>query len=252
MTRASVRACQARRPPGDESEWRMATELLDHLRGKLIVSCQAGPDEPLHGASIMAAMARAAQAGGAAAIRANGPDDIRAIRAAVALPIIGIYKRDYPDSEVYITPTQADAEAVASAGADMIALDGTPRPRPGGLRLDDLIRYIHDSLRLPVMADISCLEDARCAQQAGADVLATTLSGYTAHGRPARPGPDLDLIGELAQQTRLPVIAEGRFFDPAQVADALARGALAVVVGGAITRPQEITRRFIQALAQRG
>ncbi len=227
-------------------------ELLDQLRGRLIVSCQAGPDEPLHGASIMAALAKAAQAGGAAAIRANGPDDIRAIHAAVALPVIGIYKRQYPGSPVYITPTRADAAAVAQAGARMIALDGTPRPRPDDLRLADLIGYVHDRLGVPVMADISCLDDARGAQQAGADVLATTLAGYTEHGRPARPGPDLDLISELVQDTRLPVIAEGRFFDPAQAAEALARGALAVVVGGAITRPQEITRRFAQALQQRG
>lgn len=226
------------------------TQFLDNLRGKLIVSCQAGPDEPLHGASMMAAMARAAEIGGAAAIRANGPADIRAIRAAVALPVIGIYKRQYPDSDVYITPTRADAEAIGRAGAHMIALDGTPRQRPDGDTLPALIGYVHDALGLPVMADVSCLEDGIIAQRAGADVLATTLAGYTAHGRPALPGPDLDFISELAASTPLPVIAEGRFFEPAQVAEALARGALAVVVGAAITRPQEITRRFVQALGR--
>lgn len=224
------------------------TALLETLRGRLIVSCQAGPDEPLHGAHIMAAMARAAEMGGAAAIRANGPDDIRAIRAAVALPVIGIYKRLYAGSDVYITPTRADAAAVARAGAHMIALDGTPRPRPGGETLPTLVDYVHGALGLPVMADVSCLEDALYAQQAGADVLATTLAGYTAHGRPALAGPDLAFVSELAASAALPVIAEGRFHEPAQAAEALARGALAVVVGGAITRPQEITRRFAQAL----
>ena len=222
-------------------------DLINSLRGRLIVSCQATADEPLHGAIYMAAMARAAAVGGASAIRANGPEDIVAIRAAVDLPILGIYKQQHANSEVYITPTFKSARQVAQAGADLIALDGTPLPRPGGERLAGLIERIHTELGLPVMADLSCWADAEVAAAAGADVLATTLSGYTRHGRPALPGPDLELIAELAAHFALPVIAEGRFFTPDEVTAAFARGAHAVVIGTAITRPQEITRRFVAA-----
>lgn len=221
--------------------------ILDSLKGQLIVSCQAEPHEPLYGEQFMAAMARAAQIGGAAAIRANGPDDIAAIRKAVDLPVMGIHKQKVPGSEVYITPDFAAAQRVVRAGAAIIALDGTPRPRPGGETLSALIARIHDELQTPVMADISCLEDALGAQAAGADWIGTTLAGYTAHGRPALPGPDLDLITMLVAQLDQPVIAEGRFTEPAQVAQAFQRGAFAVVVGGAITRPHDITRRFVSA-----
>lgn len=222
-------------------------DLLNGLQGQIIISCQAAPDEPLHGAQFMAAMARAAAVGGAAGIRANGAADIAAICATVTLPVIGINKQDYPDSEVYITPTFADALSVVEAGAKIVALDGTNRPRPNGETLPDIIRRIHDELHALVMVDLSCMEDAVFADAAGADLLGTTLSGYTAHGRPALEGPDLDFINELARAFRKPVIAEGRFNDPAQVAEAFARGAFAVVIGGAVTRPHEITRRFVAA-----
>jgi putative N-acetylmannosamine-6-phosphate epimerase len=222
---------------------------IDNLRGKLIVSCQALPEEPLHGAIFMAAMAKAAALGGAVGIRANGEADITAIREVVALPIIGIRKRKIAGTEIYITPEFADAQAVVRAGADLVALDGTNRPRPPGEpSLADLIARIHDELRVPVMADCSCMADAEHAAAAGADILATTLSGYTSHGHPPIDGPDLALINALADIFSLPVIAEGRFYRPEHVAEALARGAFAVVVGGAITRPHEITRRFVEAL----
>jgi N-acylglucosamine-6-phosphate 2-epimerase len=226
-----------------------STVMLDFesLRGHIIVSCQAGPDEPLHGAIYMAAMARAAAIGGAAGIRANGADDVAAICADVSLPVIGINKRSYPGSEVYITPTFEDAHCVVLAGAKIIALDATPRPRPSGVTLAQLVEKIHQELQVPVMADLSCLDDALAAEAAGVDFLGTTLSGYTAHGRSALPGPDLDFITELVHSTHKPVIAEGRFAEPHQVAEAFARGAYAVVVGGAITRPQDITRRFADA-----
>src|SRR3954471_260738 len=128
-------------------------EILDSLKGQLIVSCQAGPDEPLHGAVYMAAMARAAKIGGAAAIRANGSDDIAAIRTAVDLPILGINKLKITGTDVYITPDFASAEAVVRAGAHMVALDGTARPRPNGETLGTLIARIHNELHVPVMAD---------------------------------------------------------------------------------------------------
>ncbi len=222
--------------------------LVESLRRKLIVSCQAAPEEPLHGPLYMAAMARAAAIGGAAGIRANGVEDIAAIHADVSLPIIGINKRKVSGFEVFITPDFEDARQIVEAGAQLVALDGTAGPRPGGESLADLIARIHAEFNVPVMADCSSVEDGLYAEAAGADILATTLSGYTSHGRPALPGPDLDFISELAAQVRQPVIAEGRFYEPAQVSEAFRRGALAVVVGGAITRPQEITRRFVSAL----
>jgi N-acylglucosamine-6-phosphate 2-epimerase len=223
--------------------------VIDKLRGRLIVSCQALPEEPLHGPIFMAAMAKAAALGGAGGIRANGETDIAAIRQVVTLPILGIRKRKVSGTEIYITPEFADAQAVVRAGADLVALDGTIRPRPlSEPSLPQLIARIHDELRVPVMADCSCMADAEASAVAGADLLATTLSGYTDHGRPPCEGPDLDLIHALAERFSLPIIAEGRFYRPEQVAEAFARGAFAVVVGSAITRPHEITRRFVEAI----
>jgi putative N-acetylmannosamine-6-phosphate epimerase len=222
--------------------------MIAGLQGKLIVSCQATPEEPLHGTHFMAAMAQAARMGGAGGIRANGVDDIAAIRQVVDLPIIGINKRHVDGSDVYITPAFEDAAGVVRAGAHLVALDGTARARPDALLLTDLIARIHDDLNVPVMADCSCMEDAATSASAGADILATTLSGYTAHGNLPQEGPDLELVSQLVARFSLPVIAEGRFSTPQQVGEAFARGAYAVVVGGAITRPQEITRRFVRAL----
>lgn len=214
----------------------------------VIVSCQAYEGEPLFGAQIMAAMARAALEGGAVGIRANSPIDIAAIRAVTDRPIIGLYKLYTPPLSVYITPTRAAAAALAHAGCDMIAVDATARPRPNNETLAQLIRYIQHELRKPVMADVSCMADAELAQSLGADVLGTTLAGYTEHGRPALEGPDLDFLDALVRQSTVPVVAEGRYREPAQVARAFALGAHAVVIGGAITRPQDITRRFVHAV----
>lgn len=222
--------------------------LIESLSGKLIVSCQALPDEPLYGPIYMAAMARAAALGGAGGIRANGADNIAAIRAAVSLPILGINKRRVKGFEVFITPDYDDARLVVEAGADLVALDGSPGARPGGEALADIIEHIHVELNVPVMADCSCLEDGLYAEAAGADIIATTLSGYTRHGRPAQPGPDLDLVSELVQRVQKPVIAEGRFQNSQEIAEAFERGVFAVVVGTAITRPSEITKRFVAAL----
>jgi N-acylglucosamine-6-phosphate 2-epimerase len=222
-------------------------QIVASIRGGLIVSCQALEDEPLHGADIMARMALAAQQGGAVGIRANSPPDIRAIRAAVPLPLIGIYKDG--DAGVYITPTFWHAQAVAEAGADMIALDATGRPRPDGSLLLDIIRRIHAELGKPVLADISTLEEAEAAQAAGADMVATTLAGYTPYSA-RQDGPNFDLITALAGRMQVPVIGEGRISTPEDALRALRCGALAVVVGGAITRPQTITARFVSHLRQ--
>jgi N-acylglucosamine-6-phosphate 2-epimerase len=224
--------------------------VLESLKHRLIVSCQAQPGEPLYGAAFMAAMACSAEIGGAAAIRANGPDDIAAICSVTKLPVLGIYKRRRPDFEVYITPTFEDAAIVVQAGAQIVAVDGTLRLRPNDETLATLIGRIHEELHVPVMADISCVEDALASEEAGADWIGTTLAGYTTHGRPKTPGPDLDLISILAERINNPIIAEGRISEPAQVAEAFERGAYAVVIGTAITRPQDITRRFVAAVPQ--
>jgi N-acylglucosamine-6-phosphate 2-epimerase len=218
--------------------------FLSRVRGQLIVSCQALPDEPLHGAHIMARMALAAQVGGAAGIRANSPEDVRAIRQVINLPLIGLYKDG--DSGVYITPTIAHAVEVADAGADVVALDATHRPRPNGDTLAAQIAAIHRCGKL-ALADVSTLDEAIAAQEAGADLAAPTLSGYTDYS-PKLDGPDYALIQQMVQALRIPVIAEGRIRTPHEARLALGYGAVAVVVGSAITRPQLITEQFVRGL----
>lgn len=222
-----------------------AAAFLAAVKGKLIVSCQALADEPLHGAQLMAKMAIAARVGGAAAIRANSPADIRAIKEAVDLPIIGLYKQG--DSGVYITPTFDAAAEIAAAGADVIALDCTNRPRPDGVPLTELLARIHDELKLPIFADVSTLDEAVAAAEAGVAMAAPTLSGYT-EDSPAQDGPDFALLSRMVDALSIPVIAEGRIHSPAQARRALDLGAWCVVVGSAITRPRTITARFARAL----
>ena len=223
------------------------SDWLPSVRGNLIVSCQALPGEPLHGAPFMARMALAAQLGGATAIRANSPDDIRAIRAVVDLPILGLYKADLPGYEVHITPTLEHAQLVVAAGADVVCIDATQRLRPGGHSLQTLIQAIREATGCPVLADISTLEEALHAEAAGADLVASTLSGYTPYSRQS-DGPDLELVQAMALKLRIPAFAEGRYHYPEQAAAAIRLGAYAVIVGGAITRPAEITKRFTHAV----
>jgi putative N-acetylmannosamine-6-phosphate epimerase len=213
----------------------------------LVVSCQARPDNPLHGAVHMAAMARAAVDGGALAIRANGAADITAIRAAVPCPIVGILKREELGWPVSITPDYASAATVAAAGASLIALDATARPRRGE-PLAELIARIRGELGLPVFADVATRAEGLRAAELGADCVATTLSGYTEATAALRhTGPDIALISALAGELDVPVIGEGRFETPDQLREAFAAGAHAIVVGTAITNPREITRRFAAA-----
>jgi N-acylglucosamine-6-phosphate 2-epimerase len=217
-------------------------------RGALVVSCQARPDNPLHGGSHMATMARAAAQGGAGGIRANGPDDIAAIRAVLDLPIIGLLKRDDPGFSVSITPDFAAAQAVVTAGADIVAIDATGRPRLGE-PLASLISRIRQELGRPVMADVATLDEGIAAARMGATYVASTLSGYVGT-QPLDDGPDLPLVAALAEALAgqpIAIVAEGRFTTPEQVAAAFALGAYAVVVGTAITNPREITRRFAGA-----
>jgi N-acylglucosamine-6-phosphate 2-epimerase len=214
--------------------------------GTLVVSCQAREDNPLHGPAFMTAMARAAIAGGAGGIRANGAADIAAIRAVTDLPIIGLNKQWRPDYPVYITPDFAAAQQVSAAGADIIALDATPRPRPGD-PVADLVARIKAELGRMVMADIATIEEGLAAAAFGVDYVATTLSGYTDETSHLK-GADLALLEALVASCAVPIIAEGCFDTPALVARAVARGAHAVVVGTAITNPLELTRRFAAAV----
>lgn len=220
--------------------------LLDQFKGGLIVSCQARPGNPLRGARFMAAFAQAAELGGAVGIRANGPTDIRAIRRQVELPIIGINKMRDPRWPVYITPTLASAVSVFQAGADVVAIDATPRLRRSGLSPELLIEQIHQAINCPVMADIDTFEAGLAATRAGADLVATTLAGYTSSRSPTA-GPDLELVAELASRLTIPVICEGRIRNPDDTAAAFTAGAYAVVVGTLITNPTEITRAFADA-----
>ena len=216
-------------------------------KGALIVSCQARKDNPLHGSIFMTAMAQAARDGGAKGIRAQGAGDIKAIRAVVDLPIIGLIKHFDTGLPVAITPSFADAMAIAEAGADLIALDATDRPRAGE-PIDQLIPMIRAATDKAIFADIATVADGERAAALGADCVGTTLSGYTEDtARTAGPGPDFDLISALVKSVSIPVIAEGRFTTPEEVREAFRRGAHAVVVGTAITNPREITRRFAAA-----
>ncbi|MBM7618464.1 N-acylglucosamine-6-phosphate 2-epimerase [Bacillus tianshenii] len=224
-------------------------DLLDKMKGQLIVSCQALPDEPLHGPDIMARMAVAAKMGGAAAIRANGVEDIIAIKIATSLPVIGLIKQDYENSAVYITPTKKELDALMNAQVDIIALDATKQPRPNGEGLEELVRYIRERSSILIMGDVSNFEEGIAAGWAGVDMISTTLSSYTPYTKD-RLIPDLPLIEELAKASKVPVIAEGNIKTPEEAAEALRIGAHAVVVGTAITRPQIITKQFYDALRQ--
>jgi putative N-acetylmannosamine-6-phosphate epimerase len=216
---------------------------LKALRGRLIVSCQPVVGGPMDRPEIVAAYARAALAGGAAGLRIEGIANLAAVRAATTAPIIGLVKRTVRASPVFITPEIADVIALAGAGADIVAVDATLRPRP--INVADLVAAIHSAGRL-AMADIARVEEAHAAAAQGADVIATTLSSYTGGAVPDEP--DLDLLRSL-RDIGVPVIAEGRIRTPAEAAEAIRLGALAVVVGSAITRPEHIAGWFAAAIA---
>jgi len=224
--------------------------ILDVLKGKLIVSCQALENEPLHSPFIMSRMALAAAQGGAVAIRANSVVDIAAIQASVSLPVIGIIKRDYPDSEVFITATMKEIDELMTVTPEIIALDATARPRPNGETLADLvaqIRALYPSLLL--MADIATVAEAKTAQDLGFDCVGTTLHGYTAQtAGQSLPDNDCAFLRDVLAAVTVPVVAEGNVDTPERAARCLALGAHTVVVGGAITRPQQITARFVAAI----
>lgn len=222
------------------------TDTLDRLRGGLVVSCQAYPGEAMRDPRTMAQVAASALVGGAVGIRVQGIDDIRAV-ADLPVPIIGLWKDG--DDDVFITPTLGHAKAVADAGADIVAIDGTRRPRPDGLTLAETVAGIRAHSDVLIMADCGSLDDAIAAEAAGVDILGTTLSGYTGE-RPKSDGPDLELIGLIAERCSLPITAEGRIHTPANAAAAIAAGASTVCVGTAITHPSTITSWFAAAVEQ--
>jgi N-acylglucosamine-6-phosphate 2-epimerase len=220
-----------------------------HLPRGLIVSCQAPPGDPFDVPALMAAFAVAAAAGGAVGIRANGVDDIRAIKDAMPLPILGLFKVDLDGTPVRITPTREHALRVAEAGADIIAVDATRRPRPRGEGLGDLFKLITDELGLLVCADIATVEEAAQAASLGAAFIATTLAGHTEESSDLQP-PALELIAQLAERVRLPILAEGGILTPEDAVEAMSLGAYGVVVGTAITRPEMVTRRFASPMEE--
>ena len=216
---------------------------LEKVKGKLIVSCQALPDEPLHSSYIMGRMAYAAYTGGASGIRANTVADIKEIKTTVNLPIIGIIKEQYGDNNVYITPTMKEVDALMAEGVDIIAIDGTKRERPDGKTLEELMKEVRakypDQL---FMADISCAEEAVECERLGFDIVGTTLVGYTEYTKGNDP---LTELAKVVKAVKIPVIGEGNIDTPVKAKKALEIGAYAVVVGGAIKRPQQITRKFV-------
>ncbi|KMY46029.1 N-acetylmannosamine-6-phosphate 2-epimerase [Bacillus sp. FJAT-27916] len=224
--------------------------MLDEIKNGLVVSCQALPDEPLHSSMIMGRMALAAQEGGAVGIRANTREDVMEIKKQVSLPVIGIVKKEYPDSPIYITPTLREVSELASAGADMVALDATYRDRPHNITLSEYVQSIRIHFpELLLMADISTMGEAIEAERLGFDCISTTLVGYTPYTKgQCIDHKDYELLRELVSTISIPVIAEGNILTPDMARKCLEHGAHAVVVGGAITRPQLITKRFIDGM----
>lgn len=223
----------------------MKNNIIESLKNGLVVSCQARPGNPLRGASHMAAMAEAAELGGAVAIRADGPLDIAEIKKRVKIPVIGIYKTT-PSPEIpYITPDFEHAKAIADLGVEIIAIDATNRFRPDGTDPLELIKRIKEELGCLVMADIATFEEGVAADKAGVDIVATTLSGYTTYS-PFMEEPDLELVRKLKATIKAPIIAEGRYNSPALFAEGIKAGAHAVVIGKAITNITFNTQLFIK------
>lgn len=225
-------------------------ERIKNLKGKLIVSCQALPDEPLHSSFIMGRMAKAALQGGAVGIRANTPEDIQEIQTQVDLPVIGIIKRNYEDSAVYITPTLREVEELMAVHPDIIALDATCQTRPNGMTLDEFFHILKEKYPDQLwMADCSTVEEALHADALGFDFIGTTLVGYTAESKGMRiEEEDFKILRQILEKAVHPVIAEGNINTPEKARRVIDLGAFSVVVGSIITRPQVITKNFVQAL----
>jgi N-acylglucosamine-6-phosphate 2-epimerase len=228
----------------------MENRFLDAVKGKLIISCQALDNEPLHSSFIMARMARAAKLAGAAGIRANSVVDIQAIQDETGLPMIGIAKTDYSDSDVFITPTMKEMRAVAATGVEVVACQVTGQRRPHDEHIADIVKQFREEFPdTLLMADTDIMENALEADRLGFDIIGTTMRGYT----PASKGMnvadnDFEYLKALLKQVHHPVVAEGKIDTPEKLKRCLDLGCHSVVVGGAITRPLEIAGRFIDAI----
>lgn len=225
---------------------------MEDLKGELIVSCQALPQEPLHSSYIMSRMALAAKEGGAKGIRANTKEDIKEIRKLVDLPIIGIVKRDYPDSEVYITPTMKEVHELMEVEPEIIALDATNAKRPGGITLEKFVQMIKAEYpEQLLMADCSTVEEAKYADEIGFDFIGTTMVGYTKQSEGEKiEEDDFKILREILKSVKHPVIAEGNIDTPEKAKRVKELGAFSIVVGSIITRPQLITKSFVEALQE--
>ena len=228
----------------------MTKNKVEQLKGKLIVSCQALPHEPLHSSFIMGRMALAAKEGGAFGIRANTKEDIKEIQSQVDLPIIGIVKRDYEDSGVYITPTMKEIDELMEVKPEIIAVDATGAVRPGGLSLDDFFHQIKE--KYPdqlLMSDCSTVEEALHADELGFDFIGTTMVGYTEQSKNDKiEANDFEIIRQILEKAKNKVIAEGNINTPEKAKRVVELGVFSVVVGSIITRPQLITKSFAEAL----
>lgn len=224
--------------------------VLDRIKNGLIVSCQALEDEPLHSSYIMGKMALAAKKGGAVGIRANSKEDIAEIKKMVDLPIIGIVKRNYKDFNVYITPTMKEIDELVEVGVSIVAIDATNRERPYGKSLGNFVKDIREKYsNIILMADISNFEEAIKAEKLGFDIIATTLVGYTEYSREESIDKnDFDFLKKIITNVNIPVIAEGKIDTPQKAKRCLELGTHSVVVGSAITRPQIITKKFVDEI----
>ncbi|WP_342429779.1 N-acetylmannosamine-6-phosphate 2-epimerase [Neobacillus sp. FSL H8-0543] len=223
--------------------------VFEQIKGKLIVSCQALEEEPLHSPLIMGKMAYAAMLGGASGIRANSVEDIREIKKTVNLPIIGIIKKDYEGFDVFITPTINEIELLYNEGVDIIALDATKRIRPDGKTISEVFPMIREKYKNQLfMADCSTYDEAVEAYKLGFDCVGTTLSGYTEYTKGTEL-PDVGLIERMVKELPIPIIAEGGIWTPEDLKCVFELGVHTAVVGTAITRPMEITKRFISAIS---
>ena len=225
---------------------------IESVYHKLIVSCQALPEEPLHSSFIMGRMAVAAKEGGAGGIRANSVEDIKEIQKNVDLPIIGIIKRDYPGYAVRITPTIREVDELMQVEPDVIAVDATCRVRPDGKRIEEFYAEIREKYpQQLLMADCSTMKEMLFADELGFDFIGTTLVGYTEESKGSHiETNDFELIRALIQQVKHPVIGEGNIDTPQKLKRVMEIGVYSLVVGSAITRPQLITKNFTDALRE--
>ena len=223
-------------------------EILKKIKGGLIVSCQALETEPLYDSYIMSKMAWAAFLGGAVGIRANTVVDIKAIKEKVDLPVIGIIKQEYDGSDVYITPTMKEVDALVDIGCEIIAVDATKRLRPDGVTFEQFFTEVRSKYPNQLfMADTSCFDEGALAEKLGFDLIGTTMAGYTPYTK-GTSLPDYTLMERYVTELHTPVIAEGGIWSPDQLKKAIDIGVHAAVVGTAITRPMDITKRFVSAL----